>query len=241
MIEWLEFEESISKFSFYTINNNSKKNIVLFGNCHVATIGYMLNTLLYYKFNIHIVISWYCEKIGYHYFDMDEINDKIKHLVSTSDIFIYQTHIKDYGIDASKIYTFAGKQTKQIKIPSFRLMYNTLDIFTFNSSLEKLKNNIEHSDFTEFIFIIDNILNIIFFNTIDHPTHYILFLLSKSIFNKITKYIYLPITIKSYYNADNRNNFKLLNNYVLLPGKDVITEEISSVTGISINADYFDN
>lgn len=240
MIEWFEFEEKISKCSFHTINNNSKKNIVLFGNCHVATIGYMLNTLLYHNFNIHIIISWYCDKIGYSHFDMIEINNKIKHLLSNSDIFIFQNHVKDYGINASQIHTFNRKQSKQIQIPNFRLVYNTLDIFAFKTSLEKLKNNIESSDFPEFTFMIDNILNIIFFNTIDHPTHYILFLLSNSIFNKITKYKYIPMTIESYYDTNNRSNFKLLNNYVLLPGKDIITDEISFVTGISINADYFD-
>lgn len=240
MIEWMEFEEKISKYSFHTINNNSNKNIVLFGNCHVATIGYMLNILLYYNFNIHIIISWYCEKIGYNHFDMIEINSKIKHLVSNCDIFIFQSHVRDYGMDASKIHTFVENKTKQIKIPNFRLKYNTLDTLTFNASLEKLKNNIIDSDFPEFIFIIDNILNIIFFNTIDHPTHYILFLLSKSIFNKITKYNYIPMTIEDYYDTNNRDNFKLLNNYVILPGKDIITHEISCVTGISINADYFD-
>lgn len=241
MIEWLEFQEKISRGSFHTINNNSKKNIVLFGNCHVATIGYILNILLYSNFNIHIIISWYCEKKGYQHFDMEEINNKIKCLVFSSDIFIFQSHVKDYGIDASQIHTFAGKQTKQIQIPNFRLVYNTLESYTFNASVEKLKNNIENSDFPDFIFIINNISNIIFFNTIDHPTHYILFLLSKSIFNKITKYKYIPMTIGGYYDMENKKFFKLLNNYVVLPGKDDITEEISSVTGISINADYFDN
>jgi len=236
MIDWLEFEKKISTYSFYTINNNSNKNIVLFGNCHVATIGYMLNQLLYNNYNIHIVISWYCYKIGYNNFDMAKVNDKIKTLVSTSDIFIFQTHINDYGINASQIHTFSGKQTKKINIPNFRLVY-TLDILEFNSSLEKLKYNIKNSDFSEFIFI-DN-LNIKFFNTIDHPTHFILFLLSKSIFNKITKHNYVPITIESYYNIDNRADFKLLN-YVILPGQDIITDKISSITGIPVNADYFD-
>ena len=31
-----------------------------------------------------------------------------------------------------------------------------------------------------------------------------------------------------------------MDNYVLLPGKDVITIEISRITGISVNAEYFD-
>jgi hypothetical protein len=171
---------------------------------------------------------------------MLEINHKIKYLVSSSDIFIFQSHVKDYGMDASKIHTFVDNKTKQIKIPNFRLEYNALDMFTFNASLKKLKNNIINSDFPEFIFVIDNISNIMFFNTVDHPTHYVLFLLSKSIFNKITKYNYLPMTIKSYYDMENRSFYKLLTNYVLLPGKHVITEEISRITGISINADYFD-
>ena len=48
------------------------------------------------------------------------------------------------------------------------------------------------------------------------------------------------INISDYYNNNNRLYFKTFNDYVILPGKENITQEISNITGIKIDSDYFD-
>jgi hypothetical protein len=58
-MNWVDFETNLLHKHIHIINNNSNKNIVLFGSCHMATIGYMLNRLLNYEYNIHIIISNY--------------------------------------------------------------------------------------------------------------------------------------------------------------------------------------
>jgi phage terminase large subunit len=103
-----------------------------------------------------------------------------------------------------------------------------------------LKFNIEKkSNFEEFIFVYNNYKNIHFFNTCLHPTHYLLFLLAKSIIFKITNNS-SKINLQSYHNIENRNQFKTIKDYVLLPGVIPITKEISQITGININVDHFD-
>ena len=45
-----------------------------------------------------------------------------------------------------------------------------------------------------------------------------------------------------YFNMDYRNHFLQLNrNYVILPGKEKITEKINQITGISYHAEHFDS
>jgi hypothetical protein len=95
------------------------------------------------------------------------------------------------------------------------------------------------SSFPEFNFIIDNHKNIIFFNTTNHPTHFLLFLQSESIQNIILNNGKI-IGINNYFDQNNRNYFKQFNDYVILPGKEPITYEIQSNTGINMNGDYFD-
>jgi hypothetical protein len=70
MITFSDFTKLLENDYIVTLNNNSNKNIVLFGNCHMSTIGYMLNVLLNYSYNIHIIIPYYYRvNINSEYFD----------------------------------------------------------------------------------------------------------------------------------------------------------------------------
>ena len=44
-MNWEGFVEHLKEYPIYTIDNNVNKNIVLFGNCHAAPIGFFLNDL----------------------------------------------------------------------------------------------------------------------------------------------------------------------------------------------------
>ena len=247
MIDWVDFEKKLFEFPYFTIDNNSKRKIVLFGNCHMAPIGFFLNQLFNRQYNIHIIISWFFDKHGLENFDMEQINNNILSLVSNCDIFIFHKHIKSYGIKADIIDQLVSKSTRIFKIPNLRLTYDVDKKDDYLKSYNTLKESIIKSDFEEFIFIIDNIQNIHFFNTSEHPTHFILFLLSRSIKNKIFNTYKtninpsnIPICIGDYFNPDRRMNFKNIGSYVILPGRDLITEKIQEITGIKMNGDYFD-
>ena len=73
MIEWIDFENKLLDSVYYSIDNNSKKKIVLFGNCHMASIGYFLNYLFNQQYNIYIIISWLFDKNGLENFDMKKV------------------------------------------------------------------------------------------------------------------------------------------------------------------------
>jgi hypothetical protein len=234
-MDWLDFEKILLSENIYFINNNKNLNIVLFGSCHMATIGFMLNKLLNYDYNIYIIISWFFQSKGIENFDMNHINNKITNTISNCDIFIYHEHINDYHINASNLHNLIKYDCLKLCIPNFRLDYINEN---YSNSLSILKNNINNSLFFEVNFIIENHTFINLFNTNDHPTHYLLFLLSQSIKNKIIKNN-IFINIDNYYNIDNRMYFKLFY-YVILPGKIDIDNEINEKTGILINSDYFD-
>ena len=239
-MDWLDFENDLVNKHIYTINNNSTKNIVLFGSCHMATIGFMINKLLDYNFNIHIIISWFFQIKGIENFDMVDINNKIKNVVSNCDVFIYHMHINDYHVDASILPSLVNDNCLKLIVPNYRLDY--LDD-NYSKSLHILNYHIENSDFQEFKFVTENHKNIMFFNTPYHPTHYLLFLQSKSIKNKIAKNGKI-ITIESYFDEKNRSYFKKFKEfkkyYVNLPGINGVDEKTSLATGISTTADYFD-
>lgn len=247
MMEWSEFENKLYENPYFTINNNSKRKIVLFGNCHMATIGYFLNYLFNEQYNIHIIISWFFEKNGCENFDMIKINEQINNIVSKADIFIYQQHIKSYGVNADIIHNNVNSNTIVIKIPNLRLLFDVDTTEEYNRSLNLLLYSINNSDFKEFKFMVDNLKDVHFFNTREHPTHYTLFLLSKTVKNYVlnnykTNIIsnHQPINIDDYYSKYNRLLYKRITSYVVLPGKDEITEEISKITGIKKDGDYFD-
>ena len=239
MIEWTEFEKEMKDYPIFMIDNKSDKNIVLFGNCHVATIGHFLDYLLSKKYNIFIIISWYCDKVGFENFDMTKVNERISYILQNHcDIFLYQQHINDYGVNASIINTLVNGNASIYKLPNLRLVFTSFDKKEYERSLEILNYNIDYSDFANFQFITEYLSSIRFFNTIDHPTHYVLYLLSRDIINRCSNNNVF-ININDYYNQDYRNDFKKITNFVFLPGLDAVTPKISEITGISTNADYF--
>jgi len=236
-MDWLDFESILLDKNIHTLNNNSKKNIVLFGSCHMATIGYILNKLLNYKYNIHIIISWFFENKGVEKFDMNSINNRITDLVSNCDIFIYHLHINDYSVNATQLPLLVNSQCLKLILPNYRLDYtNSKD--EFNKSLTILNYHIISSSFPEMNFIIDKYKDIMFFNTVNHPTHYLLFLQSQYIVNKILNNNQ-SISINNYFDGNNRSYFKKFS-YIILPGKEIVNDEISNVTGIKKDADYFE-
>lgn len=234
-MNWECFDKILLTNHIYTINNNSNLNIVLFGSCHMSTIGFMLNKLLDNKYNIHIIISWFFEKNGIENFDMNVINNKIKQIIKISNVFIYHKHINDYGVDATILPNIVNDNCLKLMIPNYRFDYTNDN---YSNSLHILEYNINNSDFPEFKFVIENYKNIIFFNTKDHPTHYLLFLQSLAIFYRILNTNDV-IDVNRYYDNKCRNYFKTFN-YIILPGKEDITDEISNKTGILKDADYFD-
>ena len=237
-MDWNTFENDLINKQIHTLNNNSKKNIVLFGSCHMATIGYMLNKLLNYRYNIHIIISWFFQNKGVENFDMNNINKRIINLVSTCNIFIYHLHINDYDVNATQLPSLVNNKCLKFIVPNYRLDYTNNDLNKFNESLNILNLHISTSSFPDFSFITDKYKDIMFFNTINHPTHYLLFLQSQYIVNKILKNGQ-TISIRNYYDKKNRIYFKDFK-YITLPGKELVNDEINKITGIKKNAEYFD-
>lgn len=245
MLSWEDFEKECIKKNIYTINNKSSKNIVFFGNCTIAPIGFFLNHLTNKQYNIHIIISWLFEKKGFEKFDMQKINSKIQELLNSADVLIYHNHHKDYGVKATKIQNLCNKKTNILVIPNLHFCFDAQNSDLFYESLWKLKTNITlRSDFKEFEFIYSHYKNIRFFNTSVHPTHYLLFLLAKSIKYKIIQekenQEIKIMNIQSYYDEKNKNQFKNIKEVVVLPGFTPITKVIQQHTGILENADYFD-
>jgi hypothetical protein len=160
---------------------------------------------------------------------------------------IYQKHIKSYGINADIIDSFVKNKSIKIKIPNLRLDFKSNVKEEFENSINRLKESIINSDCKEYTFIIDTLHEIQFFNTPEHPTHYLLYLLAKSIkycifynYNSSVQLLYKPITIQDYYSHQNRNDYKKIENYVILPGCEKITDSIMNNTGIKLDSDYFD-
>ena len=240
MLSWEEFEKKCLNNHIYTINNNSNKNIVFFGNCTIAPIGFFLNYLTNKIYNIHFIISWLFEQKGFEKFDMNQVNLNIQNLLNSADVLIYHHHHKDYGIKATKIMNLCNKNTLQLIIPNLHFCFDAPNSELFQSSLSKLKNNIlVRSDFKELEFVYTHYKSIRFFNTSVHPTHYLLFLLAKSIKYRLIKQAMI-INIHSYYNEQNKIQFKNIKDFVCLPGFIPFTKEMHKITGILENADYFD-
>jgi hypothetical protein len=251
MINWEKLEEHLKINYFYEIDNNKSKNIVLFGNCHCLPIVYYLNNLLDNEYNFIVIISWYYQTT----FDKNELEDitsKIKNIINKCDILIMQKHCSSFEINASKIDEYVNDQCKIIIIPNFILDYLSSKSNILNNDLEEMKliyNNsllilcksINESDFPNFLFIKNNINDITFFNTIYHPTHYVLYLLSKNIFYKIKK-LNNNISLNDYWDNKTREEFYNINldGFVFLPGKHNMSEIHYKVTNISFGRDYFD-
>lgn len=239
-MEWTEYMNYLKNDYFHYINNRREQTIVLFGSCHLSTIGYMLNKFTNYQYNIYIITSWYFKYQGYD-FDMEYIRDRIQEIIKRSNVFIYMKHNNGYGVNADVVEEYVNQNTLVLKIPNLRLTYVTDSREEYLNSLESLKRSIQDSDFKDFKYIIDNHRSHLFFNTNEHPTHYLLYLLSRSILNKICK-ISSKDSMSDYFNLDYRNHFLQLNrNYVILPGRENITEKINQITEISCDAEHFDS
>jgi len=239
-MEWTDYMNHLKKDYFHYINNHREQTIVLFGSCHLSTIGYMLNKFTNYQYNIYIITSWYFKDQGYENFYMNYIRHRIQEIVQRSNVFIYMKHNNDYGVNADRIEQYVNPNTLVLKIPNLRLTYVTDSREEYLNSVEILRYSIQESDFKDFEYIVENHRNHLFFNTNEHPTHYLLYLLSRSILNKICKIKYTDCMV-DYFNLDYRNHFLQLNrNYVILPGRDIITEKINQITGILCNAEHFD-
>ena len=249
MIKWEQLEEHLKIHHFYKIDNKAKQNIVLFGNCHLLPLTFFLNRLFNYGYNFIVIISWFYEKS----FDVNElhmINSEIHSILLHADIFIFQKHYNNFGVYADEITTYVNKNCKLIHIPNFMLDYllhksSSSDIEVlkndFDLSLFRLTESIRESDFPEFNFIIDNIYKVRFFNTIHHPTHFLLYLLSKSIHNLLMKNS-IKITIADYYDNKLRDEFLKLDKkgLIFLPGKVDMEPIHYEITGIHYGADYCD-
>lgn len=240
MIPWTVFEEECVKKTIYTIDNHSKKNIVLFGNCAIAPTGFFLNKLLHKNFNIHFIVSWLFENSGFEKFDMNMVNNKIQQVLFEADYLFYHVHNRDYGVHACDIFKKCNPKTICFSIPNLQLFFDKVDTNSFQRSLEKLKKSIlKESNFKDFIFVCENYKNIRFFNTNYHATHYLLFLLAKSIKYKIINNT-TPTNLDTYYEILNQKQFKSIKECVILPGFVEITNEITQITGIQKNAHYID-
>ena len=240
MISWIDFENECVKKTIYTIDNHSKKNIVFFGNCAIAPTGFFLNYLLHKNFNIHFIVSWLFEKNGYENFDMNMVNNKIQKVLLEADYLFYHVHNRDYGVHACEIFKKCNPKTICFSIPNLQLFFDNVDTNSFQRSLGKLKKSILiESNFKDFIFVYENYKNIRFFNTNFHATHYLLFLLAKSIKYKIINNI-MHINVGTYYDIQTQKQFKSMKECVILPGFVEMTKEISQITGIQENAHYVD-
>ena len=129
-MDWISFENILFDKHIYTIDNNSSRNIVLFGSCHMATIGYMLNKLLNYEYNIHIIISWFFENKGIEKFNMNDINNRISNLVSNCDVFIHHSHINDYYVNATKLPSLVNE--KCLKLILFNRRKNIVKMIPYS-------------------------------------------------------------------------------------------------------------
>ena len=238
MIEYLDLYELLKNKFCISLNNKSSKNIVFFGNCQIIPMAHYLNSITK-EYNIHIILSWLFQKEGYDNFDMVAVNNKISSLIIHCEVFIYHKHIGDYGIGANIIENIVPKKATKIQIPNLQLHYNNSNTDAFYNSLNILKYSIETSDLKNFIFMYNKYKQIRFFNTNEHPTHFILYLMALQLYHSITK-TQIKIRLQDYYSEENREQFKKIIEHAILPGNEPITHEIHKITKICIDVDYFD-
>ena len=111
----------------------------------------------------------------------------------------------------------------------------------YQNSLSKLTDSILKSDFPNFIFVVNNIKSIRFFNTKYHPTHYLLYLLSIDLYNLIT--FNKHFIMVNHYNSPKLRNFFLNLDYkefINLPEKWSFNDYDYNVNDFNKNQNYFD-
>jgi hypothetical protein len=186
-MDWTTLVKHIDTHDFYILNELNNKLIVLFGNCHVWIIGEYLSRILENEYKIIIIIPWLLHNLNK---TSVSLTNKIQNIITKSNVFIYQKHINGYDMNADIINTYAKNK---IMIPNLRLNYTskasiyglydkelTVEELTevFFESKIKLMNTIDESGFVEFKYILDNFNTIKFFDTPNHPSIYILYLLT---------------------------------------------------------------
>lgn len=238
MISFSDTYELIQKEYCIFLNNHSNTNIVFFGNCQVVPIAYYLNSITK-NYNIYIILSWIFFKEGFEKYNMIDVNNKLQTIIKNCDALIYHTHNTDYGVYANDILNNIPKKSMKINIPNLQLHFVCDNSDKFWLSLNILKLSIKNSDLNNFIFIGNNYNKIRFFNTNEHPTHFIMYLMALDIYYKITKST-KKIKIMDYFSEELRENFYKIKEHVILPGKEELNDEITRLTGISKDVDYFD-
>lgn len=237
-----EFMEYITTHKIFSIiNNPTNLKIVLFGNCHISTIGFYLNILLEKKYNIYMILGYNGGKIC-----NDNEKNKIWNLINDSQYFIYMKHNNDFSLKANIIDTFAKNEI--YLIPNIQLhftnIYNThtdtdeILIENFKKSYTQCHESIKNSDFQNFLFILDNYKEIRFFNTPTHPTHYILYLLAFDIYNKILNKD-IKINLDYYKNRKNDDIF-INSDTVILDSFFDYDEKECNILNINYNSEYYD-
>jgi hypothetical protein len=223
---------------------NPTKRVVLFGNCHVAPIAYYLDSLSGHQWDIVIIVSWVFQLNGFSNFDMRQVNETIQAAIAEADLFVYQRHVQEYGVQADRIQTFVKKNDAAIFVlPNLRLNFLAGTPKLFAESLQQLRHCIETSDFPEFLFVVEHIRRIRFFCTELHPTDFVLFLLSVAVHQKsLGAGAVVLLSIDSYFDDTLREEFLLMmmtNSSVSLPGLEEITLSVTEITGIPCNVDSF--
>lgn len=248
MINWKIVEEHFKIHTFYHIDNKKSKTMVLFGNCHLLPVAYFFNIITKYQYNIIVILSWFYERT-FSGEQLINVNKKIRNLIITCDYLIYQKHFKSYQIDADVIQDKVNPDCKVIKFPNLILDCFHFDCNipidqnrdTFHTSVRKLTESIMASDFRNFIFIVNNLKSIRFFNTKYHPTHYLLYLLSIDLYNLIN--LHTNNILLNHYNSSKLRKLFLnfdYNEFINLPDKWSYNEYDFRINDFNKNQDYFD-
>jgi hypothetical protein len=239
---FLEFLKITVENIFYTIDNGSTKNIVLFGNCHMASICMYLNILTDKKYNIYVILTYV--RINEKPYDQME-KEKIWNTIKQSNIFIYQKHYNDINIMASTIDKYASN--KKILIPNLQLFFthpegkdqvNKELIDGFEYSYNKTKSSIIDSDMSNFIFVSENCKKIRFFDIPAHPTLYILYLLALQIFYKINDSDH-EITLNDYYEMKQNFTYIPKNEHLILSNVFTYKKEECDALNIDYNSEHY--
>ena len=240
-MDWDSFYDSIKKRHVWKLVKKNKSNdvardcsavkrIVLFGNCHMVTLGCMLHELTHGTYDVYIILSWTFEKEGQEKFDMVKVRERVHRTIGKAHVFLYQKHTKAYLLDADRITDFVNTQCCEtiLQLPNLKLQFHTSDAVTVLNSKIMLEYSIAKSDFPEFQFIVDNYPAIRFFRTEIHPTHYLLFLMAVSCCKRIQNKNKCKnqclgsgstTQIGHYFAESYRERFRQMNGkYVVLPG-----------------------
>jgi len=241
-MDWNELYNDLVKNYVHRIARlNPTKRVVLFGNCHVAPIAYYLDSLSGHQWDVTIIVSWVFQFNGLSNYDMRQVNETIQAAIAKADLFVYQRHVQEFGVQADRIESFVKMNDAVIFVlPNLRLNFMANTTALFAESLQQLRHSIETSDFPEFLFVVEHIRHIRFFCTELHPTAYVLFLIAVAVRQK-SRGATTVCNIDSYFDETLREEFlgMMMTNRVSLPGLEEITSSVTEITGIPCDVDSF--